>query len=87
MPKTQTAVSLDLKEQVANFKKWRESVTGESEEWQEGRQERLAWYRSHLTAEHIGKFSEDEFAILIKSLWAVNIWHNKDYNGPKTYRR
>ncbi|MDT8067942.1 MAG: hypothetical protein ROO76_07205 [Terriglobia bacterium] len=83
MPKTQQATAMDLKEQIANFKKWLESHGGDSGEWQEGRKERLAWYREHLTQPRIEKLTEAEFATLIKSLWAVNIWHNKDYKVEK----
>jgi hypothetical protein len=69
----------DLKTHIANFKKWLVTDTARSPGWQEGRKERLAWYRAHLAKDKIAKLSAEEFATLVKNLWAVNIWSNKDY--------
>jgi hypothetical protein len=69
----------DLKAHIANFKDWLKAGSGNAAGWQKEREERLAWYRKYLTQERLADLSRDDFATLIKSLWAVNIWHNKDY--------
>jgi len=69
----------DLKAHIADFQKWSATNTGEAPIWQKEREERLSWYRTHLGQDTIGKLSLEEFATLIKNLWATNIWKNKDY--------
>lgn len=73
----------DLKTQIKGFNKWLSSDSPDAANWQKGREERLAWYRKHLTREHVTKLTQEEFSTLIKGLWAVNIWHNKDYKVQK----
>jgi len=69
----------DLKNHIANFKNWLETNTGDAATWQKERKERLDWYREHLSEGKLAKLSRDDFATLIKALWATNIWKNKDY--------
>jgi len=69
----------DLKTHIANFKNWLKAGAGDDPAWQKEREERLAWYRKHLSEEKLAKLSREDFATFIKSLWAMNIWHNKDY--------
>jgi hypothetical protein len=69
----------DLNTHVANFQSWLKTDQGDAATWQKERDERLAWYRSRLTKNGIEKLSREDFSTLVKSLWAVNIWHNKDY--------
>jgi len=83
MSKLHTAASTDLKAHIVNFKKWLESGAGDSAKWEADRKTRLAWYREHLTKERLAKLSREDFAILVKQLWAVNIWHNKEYKVGK----
>lgn len=73
----------DLKTHIANFQHWLKTDQGDAATWQKEREERLAWYRKHLTKDRIGKLTSDELATLIKDLWATNIWHNKDYKADK----
>jgi hypothetical protein len=83
MPRINSATNADLKGHIANFKKWLETGADDSAEWKQNREERLSWYREHLTEARIATLSQAEFATLIKNLWAVNIWHNKDYKVQK----
>lgn len=73
----------DLKSQIGNFKKWLETNTGDAANWQKERTERLAWYSQNLAPEKLARISRNDFSTLIKKLWAVNIWHNKDYKVEK----
>jgi hypothetical protein len=73
----------DLKTHIANFQQWLKADKGDAATWQKERTERLAWFRSHLTQAGIAKLTGEDFATLVKSLWAVNIWHNKDYKVGK----
>lgn len=73
----------DLKTHISNFQKWLKTDQGDAATWLREREERLAWYRSHLTRAGIAKLTHEDFATLVKSLWAVNIWHNKDYKVGK----
>src|SRR5258708_12375314 len=74
---------IDLKTHIANFQNWLQTDQDDAATWQKEREERLAWYRSHLTQAAIAKLTREDFAVLVKSLWAVNIWHNKDYKVGK----
>jgi hypothetical protein len=69
----------DLKTHIANFRHWLKTDTDKAPRWEEERKERLAWYHTHLGKDHISKITQGEFAFLIKSLWASNIFKNKDY--------
>ena len=85
---------IDLTTHIPAFKAWLKTGTGESSAWKKEREERLAWYRKHLSKARITHLTRDNFAALVKSLWAVNIWQNKDYkvnqliadNGLETLR-
>ena len=84
MAKSQAApISTDLKSHVAGFKTWFSTDTETAPEWQQGLKERRAWYREHLSKDKIAKLSAEEFATLVKNLWATNIWSNKDYKVAK----
>jgi hypothetical protein len=76
----------DLKTHVANFKHWLKAGAGDAVRWQKEREERLAWYRSHIAEDKLATLSPDDFATLIKDLWAVNIWKNKDYKVERLIR-
>lgn len=69
----------DLKAHITNFKTWLRTNTGDAADWQKEREERLDWYRKHLSEEKLANLSRENFATLIKALWATNIWKNKDY--------
>lgn len=49
------------------------------EGWNHERRERSDLYRRHLGEESISLLSEDAFREVVKSLWAVHIWTNKDW--------
>ena len=69
----------DIGTHIANFQEWLKTDTGDAASWQKERKKRLTWYREHLSKDMIGKLTGEEFATLIKDLWATNIWKNKDY--------
>jgi hypothetical protein len=73
----------DLKTHITNFQKWLKTDQGDAARWQKEREQRLAWYQSYLTQAGIAKLTREDFATLVKSLWAVNIWHKKDYKVGK----
>lgn len=73
----------DLKAHVADFQHWLKTDPGDAATWQREREERLMWYRTHLTRAGVAKLSPEDFATMVKSLWAVNIWHNKEYKVGK----
>src|SRR6266853_1246466 len=73
----------DLNTHIVNFQKWLRTDQGDAAKWQEERKQRLAWYKSYLTRASIAKLTREDFATLVKSLWAVNIWHNKEYKVGK----
>ena len=78
---------------IPAFKDWLKTSTGKAPAWRKEREKRLAWYQKHLSEAEI-TLTRDDFATLVKSLWAVNIWQNKDYkvnqliedNGLETLR-
>ena len=41
--------------------------------------ERTRLIRPLLDTEHVEKLTEEEFAIVMKNLWALNFWRNKDF--------
>lgn len=53
--------------------------TKQGREWQKEREERVAFFKSLLNKKHIDKLTEDEFGRIIESLWASQIWGNKEY--------
>jgi hypothetical protein len=73
----------DPKTHIVNFQHWLAIDTGDAAAWQKDREERLAWYRSHFSRDKIADFTREDFAFLVKGLWAVNIWHKKDYKVGK----
>jgi hypothetical protein len=83
MLKSQSTTVSDLTTHIANFKKWLEAGSGDSAKWEDNRKARLAWYREHLTKDRLTNLSREDLATLVKQLWAVNIWHNKDHKVGK----
>ncbi len=84
MPKSAApATAVDLKDHIANFKKWLATDTERAAAWQKEREERLAWYQQYLARNKVATLSLDDFSTLVKELWAVNIWHDKDYKVNK----
>ena len=83
----------NLRIHIPAFKDWLKTSTGKAPAWRKEREKRLAWYQKHLSEAEI-TLTRDDFATLVKSLWAVNIWQNKDYkvnqlikdNGLETLR-
>jgi len=69
----------DIQEHVKAFKRWLGSNSEQAQRWQTERKERLAWYRKHLGKSQILKLDQGDFTKLVKDLWAVDFWKNKDY--------
>ncbi len=84
----------NLRIHIPAFKDWLKTSTGKGPAWEKEREKRRAWYQKHLSKARITHLTRDDFATLVKSLWAVNIWQNKDYkvnqlikdNGLETLR-
>lgn len=72
----------DISQFIPNFKKWLKE-SDEAKEWHQEREERIVWYKKHLSEGRIGKLTQAEFSKLIKDLWATRIWQNKDYKVKK----
>ena len=53
--------------------------TEEGHEWQIEREERVASFKEGLSKEGVNKMSEEDFGKVIMSLWASDIWGNKEY--------
>jgi len=66
-----------LKSLLEQFKQFIE--TGKGKEWKEERVEREKVYKELLSKSHIDNLTEEEFSKIIKSLWASNLWTNKDW--------
>jgi hypothetical protein len=73
----------NLKTHIENFRHWLKTDPGDAATWQKERRARLAWYHKSLARDKVKKLSRDDFATLIKSLWATNIWKNKDYKAGR----
>lgn len=69
----------DLQAHIQRFKDWLKSSDEAPPRWQTEREERLAWYRNHLRKSQIPKLDQADFTKLVKDLWAVHFWRNKDY--------
>ena len=76
-------MAIDLKKSVSDFNDWLKTGTGDAAKWQREREERLAWYKKHIVEDRVLTITREEFAALVKGLWAVNIWRNKDYKVEK----
>jgi len=66
-----------LKRVIEEFKKFME--TGEGKRWKDERIEREELYQKLLSPSHIDELTKEEFSLIIKSLWASNLWSNKDW--------
>ncbi len=64
---------------IDSFRTWLRTDHKDASIWQKEHKERLEWYKKHFTKEGIRGLTEEAFGSMIKRLWAVNIWHNKDY--------
>ena len=53
--------------------------TDQGKEWQNEREERIKLFRNLLSKENIDRLSENDFGRIIESLWASQIWGNKEY--------
>lgn len=78
---------INASQYVDKFLKWLKSdKKGEPEwmmDWEEERKKRRAWYSKKLSKKGINSLTEEDFAKLIKELWATLIWSNKDYKVKK----
>lgn len=68
----------DIKYYVQDFKKWIKQ-SSEGKRWHKERMERIKFFQEKLEKRKIDNLSEKDFSILIKNLWALNVWKNKDY--------
>ncbi|MBI4168097.1 MAG: hypothetical protein HY515_04010 [Candidatus Aenigmarchaeota archaeon] len=64
---------------IDSFQAWLQTDEKDAPTWQKEHKDRLEWYKRHLTREGIRGLTQEAFGSMIKRLWAVNIWHNKDY--------
>ena len=53
--------------------------TDQGKEWQNEREERIRLFKNLLSKENIDRLSENDFGRIIESLWASQIWGNKEY--------
>lgn len=62
------------------LEKYREKLKSELVgEWREEREDRIEQFRKLLDKKKIDKLTQINFGKIVKSLWASNIWKNKDY--------
>lgn len=62
------------------IEKYKEKLRQELEgEWRLEREKRIKYFRKIFNKKRINNLTEDDFAFIIKNLWASNIWTNKDY--------
>lgn len=66
-----------IKEYTLGFKQFLKSKTGM--DWGKEREERGSLFKKILGLENIDNLSEDQFRLVMKSLWATGFWTNKDY--------
>jgi len=69
--------SKKFRQTIGEFKKFME--TREGKRWKDERIEREKLYQRLLSPSHIDKLTKEEFSLIIKSLWASNLWTNKDW--------
>jgi len=78
---------IDTSQYVSQFLKWQKSdKRGDPawmKFWEEERRKRRTWYKKKLSRKVIDRLTEEDFAKLIKDLWATLIWSNKDYKVKK----
>ena len=71
-------------EQQENIKRYLEKFevfmkTEKGLEWQRERKDRIKLFQKLLSKEHPDNLTEEDFARIIKNLWATDFWRNKDY--------
>jgi hypothetical protein len=66
-------------EYISGFKRF--LVTDSGAKWQQEREERQRLFSRLLDRSTIDDLSSDNFAIIVKSLWATRTWTNKDYKA------
>lgn len=78
---------INVSEYVTRFLTWLKSNKAGDPEWMKGweeeRKQRRAWYKEKLSQKEISSLREQDFAKLVKDLWATLIWSNKDYKVKK----
>jgi len=62
---------------ISEFQKFLK--TDEGEKWKREIIDRKKLYQKILNITHIDNLTTEEFSQIIKSLWASNIWTNKDW--------
>jgi len=62
---------------IKDFQEFMKSEEGKR--WKSERVEREKLYQKLLSISHIDDLTRDEFSLIIKSLWASNLWSNKDW--------
>jgi len=74
-------LSLKHKESISKYlAKYGERLKAELQgDWREEREERIKEFHNLLGKKTIDKLASRDFSRLVKSLWASNIWVNKDY--------
>ena len=60
--------------------------TDRGKEWQKDRVQRKQLFGKTFAKDHIDQSTEDEFKTILKMLWAMQIWGNKEYIANKIIR-
>jgi hypothetical protein len=68
---------VELKEYLDGFKVFIKTEKGIS--WIAERYERNKLFKNLLNVDKISELDENNFRVVIKSLWATGFWTNKDY--------
>lgn len=84
----------NIKNYIEQFKNWL-NTDEKAKDWEKERQERTRFFKEKLNLQVIDNLSAEDFSEMIKSLWASNVWRNKDYkvkylienNGLEKIRR
>jgi len=76
---------VDIKYLIEKFKDF--INTDEGKEWEKERKERKELYSTLMGKVCIKSLTEDDFRIVIKSLWATNLWTNKDWKVNDTLKK
>ncbi|MEM2964183.1 MAG: hypothetical protein QXE22_01860 [Candidatus Bathyarchaeia archaeon] len=83
-----------LKGYVQEFKEWLKTPKGQANVREHREHER--YFKERLSSDNLDKMTSDEFREVYKTLWASNIWGNKDWyvdnrllgpNGLETIKR
>jgi len=77
MPELTHEQKQTIKRYIEEFKVFMKTEKGL--EWEQDRKSKLDLIKTKLSKEHVLNLTENEFGRIIKTLWATEMWTNKDY--------